>query len=289
MNPTPATPLPPDVSSFKQLVDFLQWAVQPPALFYVTRDDVIQITVAAPTVNTTVQLSWRFMSPDGQVLPFFDTFVVTATAGTPFVKKYPNAEGYLLSMSVFTPSAPRGQAFVSVAIRRGGGSADVTTGDIFLQGYPGQVGGIAYPQSKIGSPLDGRGRMRVVTLSNPAAGADFTTTVPAGVTWILRGVTAILTTAVTVATRAAALQVTDATPHLLLDSPGGSTEAASLADTYSWFNGGGAILVGLVNVGGLPAEFRCPAGWIIGSKTANIQAGDQWSAVVITVEEFIGG
>lgn len=289
MSITPATPLPPELSQFKQLIDFLQWKVQPPSLFYITRDDVIQITVAAPIVNTVVQISWRFLSPDGQVLPFFETFTVTATAGTPFVKKYQNAEGFMLSMSVYTPNAPYGQAFISVAVRRGGGSADVTTGDIFLQGYPGQVGGIAYPQSRIRSPFDGRGRMRSIAMTNPAAGADWTTTVPAGVAWIVRGVTAQLDTSVAVATRAVTLQFLDSSANLLLDSIGGATEVASIDDVYSWFNGGQASFEGLVISGGLPAEFRLPAGWVIRSATANIDAGDQWSKIVLTVEEFIGG
>jgi hypothetical protein len=274
---------------YKLLVDFKQRHVQPPSVFYVTRDDNVVITMAAPIVATTVNLSVRFMSAQGEVLVWFEQYVVGPTAGTPVVKTITGAEGYLLSASVFTPGAPRGQCFVSLAVKRGGGSADVTMGDIFLQGYPGQVGGLAYPMTPIWSALDGRGRMRSIAIANPAAGADWTETVPAGVAWILRAATATLTTAVAVATRQVDLQVTDATPNLLLSSPGGTSEAASLADAYSWFNGGGSASVALSVTGGLPAEFRCPAGWIIKATTANIQAGDQWSKVVLTVEEFVGG
>lgn len=289
---TPPNPYPPEHSFYalyNALVDFKQRHVQPPSLYYVTRDDQLQLTVSAPSVQTTVYLSLRFMSAQGEVLPAFAPYVVPATAGTPKVITIQNAEGYLLSATVYTPNAPRGQAFVSLALKRGGGSADLTMGDLLLQGYPGAVGGISYPQTPIWSALDGRGLMRSIAVTSPAAGADWTQTVPAGVNWILRAVTAKLTTGVTVAARQASLQVTDATPRLLLDSPGGSTEAASLADVYSWFNGAAAVIEGGVVVGGLPAEFRCLPGWIIGSSTANIEAADQWSNIVLTVEEFTGG
>ena len=285
-------PPPPDhwfYPLYNALVNFKQGRVPPPTQYYVTRDDVLQLIVAAPILDTTVNVSMRFMSAQGEVLPWYNTYSVTATAGTPKVLTINGAEGYLLSVSVYTPGAPRGQCFVSLAIKRGGGSGDNTYGDILLQGYPGAVGGLAYPVAFLYSSVDGRGRMRSIAIANPAAGADWSQTVPAGVTWILRAVTATLTTAVSVAARQASLQVTDATPHLLLDSPGGSTEAASLGDVYSWFNGGGGFIEGLSVAGGLPAEFRCPAGWIVQTKTANIQAADQWSNVVLTVEEFVGG
>lgn len=274
---------------YKQLVEFAQQHVQPPSRYYVTRDDVLQLLISAPIVATTVQLSMRFMSAQGEVLPWFETYTVGPTAGAPTVISIPNAEGYLLSVSAYTPSAPRGQCFISLAVKRGSGSGDSTFGDILLQGYPGQVGGIAYPQSPLESALSGRGRMRSIALANPAAGADWTETVPAGVTWILRAVTATLTTSGTVATREINLVVQDATPHVLFESPGGNTEAATLADVFSWFNGSSTTFEGAVVNGGLPAEFRLPAGWIVKTSTANIEAADQWSAITLTVEEFIGG
>ena len=287
--PIPCPPDHPFYPLYNALVNFRQGKVEPPALYYVTRDDVLQLTIAAPIVQTTVNLSLRFMSAQGEILPRFETFLVGPTAGTPVLETLQNAEGYLLSASVFTPGAPRGQCFVSLAIKRGGGTGDKTFGDILLQGYPGQVGGIAYPQTPVWSALDGRGRMRSIAISNPAAGVDWTQTVPAGVTWILRAACGTLTTSASVANRQVSLVVTDATPNILLDSPAGSLEAASLGDSFSWFNGAAAVIEGAEVIGGLPTEFRCPAGWIIKSTTTNIQAADQWSAVSLTVEEFIGG
>src|ERR1700674_346547 len=150
---------------YKALVDFKQAHVQPPSQYYVTRDDVLQLTVSCPTVATRVQLSLRFMSAQGEILPRFEEVIVQPTGGTPAELKFQNAEGYLVSASVLTPDQPRGQCFVSLAIRRGGGTGDKTFGDILLQGYPGSVGGIAYPQSLIESSLAGRGRIRSIAIA----------------------------------------------------------------------------------------------------------------------------
>jgi hypothetical protein len=292
MNPMSAQPWTEDhpfYPLYRALVDFKQSHVQPPSQYYVTRDDVLQLTVATPIVATDVQLSLRFMSAQGEILPRFEEFTVQPTGATPAVLKFQNAEGYLVSASILTPDAPRGQCFVSLAIRRGGGTADKTFGDVLIQGYPGAVGGIAYPQTPNESALAGRGRMRSIVVTVPAAGADFTVTVPAGVQWILRALTGTLTTAIAVVNRQASVEVTDATPHVLLRSASSVLQVASLADVYSWFAGGAADTAAPVLNAGLPEEFRCLAGWIIKSVTAGIQAADQWTAITLTVEEFIGG
>jgi len=285
----PITPEHPFYPLYNLLVDFKQRHVQPPSMYYVTRDDVLQLTIAAPAVQTTVNLSLRFMSAQGEVLPRYETFTVGPTTGTPVIETLQNAEGYLLSASVFTPNAPRGQCFVSLAIKRGGGTGDNTFGDILLQGYPGQVGGIAYPQTQIQDPLSGRGRIRVVTVANPAAGADWSETVPAGVTWQLLAVNATLTTSSAVANRDVTLVATDASSDVLWQSSPGLNQGASTALGYAFFQGNSIAASLVAYLATLPIAMRLLAGFIIKTSTANIQAADQWSAIVLTVEEFIGG
>jgi hypothetical protein len=274
---------------YNAFVHFLRNHVQPPARVYVTRDDVLELLAWVPITTTTVNLSLRFMAPNGEVLPRFEQLVAASNGATPRTKVLQNAEGFLLSASVETPGATRGQCFVALRVRRGGGSADITQGEYILQGYPGSVGGLGYPWSPLVSPLDGRGRVRSFAVVNPAAGADWSQVVPAGVQWIIRGVVATLTTAVAVATRQAALEISDATPSVVLVSTPGLTQIASLVDVYSWFNGAITAAAGPQIAGGLPNEFRLPAGWKFGTVTANIAAADQWSSITVAVEEFIGG
>lgn len=279
-----AAPPPPD---YNALVHFMRRHVQPPAPYYVTRDDVLVFSVWCPTTATTVNLSLRFQDPDGQVLPRFETIAAPTNSGAATVKVYNNAEGFLISASASTPGSPRGQCFVSLEIKRGQGASDNTLGDVLLQGYPGAIGAIAYPRSPIASALDGRGRMRAITVANPAAGADFALAVPAGLQWILRGVTASLATAIAVANRAADLVITDGASHVVLSSAASFVQAASLTEAYSWFNGANQAAATFTNGGGLPAELRMLPTWTVGSSTAAIAAADQWSAIVVTVEEFI--
>lgn len=277
---------PPDYNS---LVHFLRRHVQPASTRYVTRDDVLELLVWVPITTTTVNLSLRYQAPDGQVLPRFETRSAVNNGATARSFVLQNAEGFLLSASVETPGAPRGQAFVALRIRRGGGSADVTQGEYILAGYPGAIAGLSFPGSLVVSPADGRGRVRSIPVANPAAGTDWSLTVPAGVAWIIRGIVATLTTSVAVATRQASLVISDTVPTPVLISTPGLTQVASLADKYSWFNGAITAAAGPAIAGGLPNELKLPAGWKFGSSTALIDAADQWSAINVAVEEFVGG
>lgn len=274
---------------YNSLVHFLRTHVQPPSGRYITRDDVLELLVWVPITTTTVNLSLRFQAPDGQVLPRFEQRSATNNGATARSFVLQNAEGFLLSASVETPGAPRGQAFVALRIRRGGGSGDSTQGEYILAGYPGAIAGLSFPGSLVVSPLDGRGRIRSFTIANPAAGVDWSQVVPAGVSWIIRGIAATLTTAIAIANRQVVLQISDTTPSVVLASTPGLLQVASLADVYSWFNGAITAAAGPTIAGGLPNEFRLPSGWRFGTVTAAIAAADQWSAITVAVEEFVGG
>jgi hypothetical protein len=284
------------VTDYDQLVEaitnrpeFKRRSIQPPTVFYVTLDDVLELDFWSVDAAVTVQLSVRMMGRDGQVIPRFETNTKQTTGTTPQQITLKNVEGYLLSASVITPSALRGSVFVSLKIRRGLGSGDSTAGEILLQGYPGSTGGISYPRSPIASPLDGRGLMRSIALANPAAGIEFSQAVPAGVNWILRSVKGVLTASGAAANRVARLKIADGAANVLILSSADLAEVATLAFTYNWFNGAVASLAGPTVQAGIPGDLRLLPTWTIGSVTTAIDAADQWSAVTMCVEEFIAG
>src|SRR5580765_5947487 len=109
-------------------------------------------------------------------------------------------------------------------------------------------------------------RFRVVqAVANPAAGADWSVTVPAGHLWELLGITATLTTSAAVANRAAAIVLGDGVnPYLTI--PAAVVQAATLAGVYSWSGDAGAVALGVRQYGPLP-DLSVPAGWTIGSST----------------------
>lgn len=281
---------------YNALVNFRQGHVQPPSLYYVTRDDKLQLTVAAPITATTVQLSLRFMSAQGEILPRFEASLIGPTAGTPTVLTFENAEGYLLSASVVTPGAPRGQCFVSLAIKRGSGSADVTGGDILLQGYPGDVGGISYPTTPVRSPLDGQGRIRNIAVPAPAAGADFSQPVPPGVEWRFSMLNFTFATSAAVASRFPYILILDASGHVVSKNAGVISAPASTTATVSL---GVWVANNFVNITGppnlideseqMPLQARMQPGWSVVSETTGIDVADQYSGIFLAVEEFVVG
>lgn len=115
---------------------------------------------------------------------------------------------------------------------------------------------------------------RVYSADAPAAGADWSLTVPSGHLYEIVSAYAQLVTSATSATREVLLKLTDGdATYLLLPPPG--TQVASKTYDYAWAQHGGAY----AGTGGLaitlPRLVLLP-GWTIGSATTSIQAGDQW-------------
>lgn len=266
---------------------FTRQLADPFAAGYVTVDDTLCFRVLTQAGTQVVNLSLRYQGVNGEIRPEFYSITVTTTAGVPFVKLIPGAEGWLVSATVEAPNSLRGQTWVSLEIQRGTGAQDVTFGQQMIAGYPGLNQRIGYPQSVPGSPLDGRGNMRSIAIGAPAAGAEFSALVPAGAHWLLRSLSFQLVTAVAVATRQVTVQVLDAGINVVLRSPAALTQAASLTVFYSFFNGPLANNGTTVVNGGFPEEFRLVTGWRITSLTPNIQAADQYSLIILGVEEFL--
>jgi|SRR5882672_11819435 len=272
---------------YNKRVYFKRHHVQPPGDEYVTRDDILRLSFWSPTAASTVRLSVRVLTPEGNVDPRFETVNAQTAGTTPGVLTLNNLEGFLLSASVSSPDAPRGQVFVTLEIIRGLGSADVTRGAVLLAGYPDQLRSIGYPESPVQSSLDGRGLMRIVTGAVPAAGAEISDTVPAGRQWILRSARLSLATAAVIAARIVGLTVDDGAGAIPAESTAGVAQAISLTRVYSFAPGfSGLNLTGVYSVPWV-FESRLLPGWRIRTRTQAIDPGDQYSAAVYLVEEFI--
>lgn len=124
---------------------------------------------------------------------------------------------------------------------------------------------------------------RVVTGTDPAAGAEWTETVPAGVVWDLISVLATLVTDATVADRSPRLRIGDGA-SVFLDVPPVAVQAASITGRYLWGRGLTGTNIGAGQAAGIP-DLRLPAGSTIASLTGNLQAADNWGAPVLYVVE----
>jgi len=219
--------------------------------------------------------------------PFFVQFpLASARALQQF--QFSLSEGYLLGVVVAILGAiPRkGQCYVQVFLSRApiGGGIDLVP---LISNY---ISGEFSPGWPLGSPqqsVDGAGVIRSVQQANPAAGADFTITVPTGARWRVQALRANLTTSAAVANRTVQTVVDDGVNTNFI-GPFLTAQTAGQSLGYTAYPGGGNPYTILTEQGSpLPSPTVMFAGARIRSLTANLQAADQWSLIFIDVEEWL--
>lgn len=129
--------------------------------------------------------------------------------------------------------------------------------------------------------------VREVLVPSPAVGAEWTAVVPGGVIWRARSAFAVLATSAVVANRIASLDYTDGTR--ILHRTGG-VAALTAGGTFrnAWALGWGESKQATSSIAlnyALP-DIPLPAGYTIGTNTNAIDVGDQWSGIVLMVEEW---
>ncbi len=127
-------------------------------------------------------------------------------------------------------------------------------------------------------------RFRIIeTGADPAAGADWTFTVPAGAVWEIVAAYAVLVTDATVVSRAARLVVNDGVADFLSIAPA-DVQTESLTYRYAWLGVGAAYRAANGQVVALPRLVLEP-GWTFGTSTEGIVAGDNWGVPRLYVLE----
>lgn len=132
---------------------------------------------------------------------------------------------------------------------------------------------------------DKRWEVRSVQLAQPAAGAEWLATVPAGAVWKVRSVHFQLVTSSTVASRQPILQVSDDKGNDLLRSISSGTQAASNTFDYTF-----APAIAAVGSNGssyqanIPQDLILAPGWTIGTASLNLQTGDVYQLISLLVE-----
>src|SRR5215472_15437891 len=171
----------PTAADYRNEVYFRRHWVQPPGMVYVTVDDIFVLKMLNPTATATVNVSIRYLTPQGDVIPQFQQFSNVAPQATPRTLNFRGSEGYVLSATISTPGATAGAVYVQLEVGRGLGSQDITEGQLLIAGYPGSFAALGYPQTQPLPPSSGAGVTRSVTIANPAAGSDWSIVLPTGV------------------------------------------------------------------------------------------------------------
>lgn len=264
-----------------------QTAWSAPSPVYVSGEESLRLTSFANLAGLTLTLTARVMTLDGTIhansvphAPNSNRTAATSALGLP--------EGWLLGVTaaVTAGSSTSGAVWVKLELVRGAAGVQ-TVLQTLVNDFCSTNSPSFWPGGQCIDPTDGPGNLRVITGTQPGAGADISETVPTNVRWELLSFLAGLTTSVTVATRFAELVLDDGTNNYGF-FPQGIGQAASLGWNYTWGQGVNRFQDVAINVvaAGVPVGIRLGAGHRIRTNTGFIQAGDQWSAPHYLVREW---
>lgn len=264
--------------------------VQPflsPGAFFVSGEDNLRITSWNCAASVVCRISGRFLTMQGDIVPF-DRLHTPNVDRTLAQQDYRLGHGWILDASVIASAgAPVfGQTFTRLEVIRGEGTPAVSLA-VLAQGCCTATQRLAWPGSVQYTPIERPGALRVVVGTDPAVAAEILETVPTGARWRLRAIGATLTTDANAANRFPVLVVDDGAT-LLAASASGSNLTASTAWQVGW------SIIGANGNANTPRDSRplaadlvLRAGHRVGTITANLQAGDDWSAPSLLVEEWL--
>ncbi|MDP2958506.1 MAG: hypothetical protein Q8N53_18920, partial [Longimicrobiales bacterium] len=157
-----------------------------------------------------------------------------------------------------------------------------------VAGYITDGAALAWPGGQFEGFTDGAGLPRTITGTNPAAGAEVAEAVPTNARWQVKGIKFALVTDATVADRRVDLnygEVAVGVNEIIVEA----VQAASASGVYTFYSLAPretAFTVGQIE-SPLPPDLILFQGWSITTYTVNLQAGDNYGAPVLTVEEWI--
>jgi len=265
-------------------------AVQGPSFALFTPEDALEIDALGSVASLTLTISGTVLGDRLEVRPFCFTMTVTSNRVVT-TSRTSIGSGWLQSVRV-TASAGTpilGQCFVWVRKCRGLTSVALVLATL-QAGYVTASTDVYWPGNAAQQPLDGEGAVRSVQVTNPGAGADWSTSVPTGARWELIALVAQLVTAVAVGTREARLVIDDGA-NTLFEVPAAASQAPSLTVLYSWGQGAGGPIVADTAVIEAPIanDVYLTGGFRIRTATGVIQAADQWSLISLLVREWMEG
>lgn len=160
-------------------------------------------------------------------------------------------------------------------------------GMILTQGYPSDRIGISWPIQQQVPALAENGANTLVTVAVPAAGAEWSVTIPANQKWEIRSIFFIFTASAVVASRRPGVEIKFPT-NVYFSIPTVADVIISQAYTFNFYKGAISIndATGFRQTAPLPEKIIVGASIVINSLTTNIQAGDQYSEIRMEVAIF---
>ena len=278
---TEVTTRPPEIS-------FLRQDVPPPGALYVSPEDIVGLEVATSVAGLTLELRGRQLLPNGQLTTFVETVAPTSDRlSNGFVFRI--GESFLLNCTLNpVQNARQGACYARISLRRGTTPGLGVVHAVLAQGYVTTFRYLSWPPGVHELPADGAGFLRMITGTDPAAGIEISETVPTNARWLLRSVLFTLVTSAAAANRRVYLSLTDGTTEFFT-LPSQDLQVASETQDYSWGARLGyertAPVAGGINLG-IPLV-PLGEGYVIRTVTGALQAGDNYGAPRLLVEEWI--
>lgn len=274
------------VYSAPSLVRFLSRGVQPPSQIYLKHTDTLQVQCASSQTGESVTFNYRLLRADGSLVKGQFVIQVPATRAV-VTQKEPMAEGFLLSLSCKAAVAvTRGETFARVYLTSGALGANQPSYTL-MGDYVTTQFAPAHPNGRVLAPNEGPGRIFSVSLGAFGLGVPAQFFVPTNARWLVKAIESVLVTSAAAGNRI---------PQLSL-SVGGFSIAVGFAEVnippstnaIIFANPVRAVPVSSPTVVwlGLPDGVVMLAGDNGQINPVGLLAGDQFTALVVTVEEWL--
>jgi hypothetical protein len=259
--------------------------VLPPTALYIGVDDQLITSFIGTQTNSGVTINLRILGLDGLIHPMLIN-VPSNNNQTAAIRTFPLMEGFLLSAAAFLGGLPTTSTptFISAGIGRAPFTAQSVYFTLF-SGYLYNSQPLSYPEMPPIRQSDATPWYKSFSWGAPAAGADFSVTIPVGQRWRVVSCSGLLTTAVAVANRDVTLVIDDGA-NVMAQIPAGFALLASLTNQYTFADSCvQSAAFNAVSVAPLPSNLILTAGMRVRTVTANIQAADQWSVGFLHIGE----
>lgn len=257
-----------------------------PSATYLMLDDEIRVTAYNGAAGVTLEVHARIFGTTQLVQVSRDT-LTPSTNRAASSQVVATDEGWLIGGEVFAVAGTPliGQCYVVVEVVRGLASSGMAH-ELLAAGYVTARTPLRFPTPMSGTSLDGRGALRSITGTNPAAGVEILETVPTGARWRFLTMNAALTTSAVVNNRQVKFIVDDGA-NVLYRMSTSYSQVNSRTDRYT-FAPTGTSLIAIDNtaLAVTPVDLWLLAGYRLLTLTTLLDAGDDWGAPQYLVEEF---
>jgi hypothetical protein len=268
-------------------VSFRTLDVLPPAAYYVDLNDRIIFKAFTDVASASLMLVVRILSPQGVVTVETLTLINSQPGSQQVSGQLTGFEGYILSACVTAPGISPGRAYCLVSLQRTPALANALTTALLAAGYASDKYPLSYPTMQPRAAGEGAGQLVLQTTTVPAT-TEWQFRVPAGTRWRVNYGTFTLVTSALAGSRVPLVAFYDSTgPQIGMAFPPAG-QPASTNYTYSFVPGGAAVSNGTLQQISGPADLLLDSGDAIQSFTVGIETGDQYSAIYLQVQEWVG-